>query len=107
MADEILIIGRRNIVADRQFSELLSLAILRYQNRTLDAAQVFAELVALAPPMKVEGSRGERLGRSDDELVFNDAICTNESAVMKLGDESLNKIVHQLVEKVRRDTKPD
>ena len=107
LADEIRIIGRRNIVAGRQFSELLSMAILRYQNRTLDAAQVVAELVALAQQMKVEGSRGERLGLNEDELAFYDAICTNQSAVLELGDETLKKIAHELVEIVRRDAKTD
>jgi len=107
LADEIRIIGRRNIVAGRQFSELLSMAILRYQNRTLDAAQVVAELVALAQAMKVEGSRGEKLGLNSDELAFYDAICANKSAVMELGDETLKKIAHELVEIVRRDAKTD
>jgi type I restriction enzyme R subunit len=107
LADEIRIIGRRNIVSGRQFSELLSSSILRYQNRTLDAAQVVAELVALAQQMKVEGNRGEKIGLNDDELAFYDAICTNESAVMELGDETLKKIAHELVEIVRRDAKTD
>jgi len=107
LADEIRVIGRRNIVAGRQFSELLSMAILRYQNRTLDAAQVVAELVALAQQMKVEGNRGEKFGLNDDELAFYDAICTNESAVLELGDETLKKIAHELVEIVRRDAKTD
>jgi type I restriction enzyme R subunit len=107
LADEIRIIGRRNIVSGRQFSELLSSSILRYQNRTLDAAQVVAELVALAHQMKVEGNRGEKIGLNDDELAFYDAICTNESAVLELGDETLKKIAHELVEIVRRDAKTD
>ena len=107
LADEIRIIGRRNIVSGRQFSELLSSSILRYQNRTLDAAQVVAELVALAQQMKVEGNRGEKIGLNDDELAFYDAICTNESAVLELGDETLKKIAHELVEIVRRDAKTD
>lgn len=107
LADEIRIIGRRNIVSGRQFSELLSSSILRYQNRTLDAAQVVAELVALAQQMKMEGNRGEKIGLNDDELAFYDAICTNDSAVLELGDETLKKIAHELVEIVRRDAKTD
>ncbi len=107
LAEEIRVIGRRNIVAGRQFSELLSMAILRYQNRTLDAAQVVAELVALAQQMKIEGTRGEKLGLNEDELAFYDAISTNESAVLELGDETLKKIAHELVEIVRRDAKTD
>ncbi len=107
LRDEIRVIARRNIVAGRQFSELLAQAILRYQNRTLDAAQVVAELVALAQAMKADGDRGAKLGLSSDELAFYDAICANASAVLELSDETLKKIAHELVEIVRRDAKTD
>lgn len=105
--DEIRIVGKHNIVAGRQFSEMLSQAILRYQNRTLDAAQVVSELVALAQAIKLEGDRGTRLGLRSDELAFYDAICANASAVLELGDATLKKIAHELVEIVRRDAKTD
>jgi type I restriction enzyme R subunit len=104
---EIRLIGKRNIVTGRQFSALLAHSILRYQNRTLDAAEVVAELVALAQSLKAEADRGAKLGLRADELAFYDAICTNQSAVMELGDETLKKIAHELVEIVRRDAKTD
>jgi type I restriction enzyme R subunit len=105
--DEIRSVGKRNIVTGRQFSDLLQQSILRYQNRTLDAAQVVAELVALAQALKAEADRGEALGLSADELAFYDAICTNASAVMDLGDDTLKQIAHELVDIVRRDAKVD
>lgn len=107
LSDEIGRVGKRNIVTGRQFSELLSQSILRYQNRTLDAAQVVAELVALAKALQVEGERGAELGLTSDELAFYDAICTNASAVMELSDDILKKIAHELVDIVRRDAKTD
>ena len=107
LSDEIGRVGKRNIVTGRQFSELLSQSILRYQNRTLDAAQVVAELVALAKALQAEGERGSELGLNSDELAFYDAICTNASAVMELSDETLKKIAHELVDIVRRDAKTD
>ena len=107
LSDEIGRVGKRNIVSGRQFSELLSQSILRYQNRTLDAAQVVAELVALAQALTAEGQRGQDLGLNSDELAFYDAICTNASAVMDLSDETLKKIAHELVDIVRRDAKTD
>ena len=105
--DEIKRIGKRNIVAGKQFSEMLAESLLRYQNRTLDAAQVVAELVALAQSLKAEAARGADLGLASDELAFYDAIRTNDSAVLELGDETLKKIAHKLVEIVRRDAKTD
>jgi type I restriction enzyme R subunit len=105
--DEIRRVRRRNIVTGRAFSEMLEASILRYQNRTLDAAQVVAELVALAQSLKAETDRGTQLGLSSDELAFYDAICTNDSAVLKLGDDVLKQIAHELVAIVRRDAKTD
>lgn len=107
LGDEIRQVGRRNIVAGRDFSEMLTATILRYQNRTLDAAQVVAELVELAKHLKAEGERGEKLGLTSDELAFYDAVCTNDSAVMELGDATLKQIAHDLVDIVRRDAKTD
>jgi type I restriction enzyme R subunit len=107
LADEIARIGGRNVVKGRVFSEMLATSLLRYQNRMLDAAQVVAELVDLAESLKVEAHRGADLGLNDDELAFYDAIRTNSSAVLKLGDETLKKIAHELVEAVRKDAKTD
>lgn len=107
LAKEITNISRRNIVTGRAFSEMLAQSILRYQNRTLDAAQVVAELVELANSLKEEAGRGEMLGLNPDELAFYDAIRTNDAAVLEIGDDTLKKIAHELVEVVRRDAKTD
>lgn len=107
LAGEITRVSKRNIVTGRQFSEMLSQSLLRYQNRTLDAAQVVAELVDLAQSLKAEAERGNDLGLTEDELAFYDAIRTNDSAVMELGDDTLKQIAHDLVAIVRRDAKTD
>ena len=107
LAKEITRISKRNIVTGRAFSEMLEQSLLRYQNRTLDAAQVVAELVELAQALQSEADRGVELGLNDDELAFYDAIRTNDSAVLELGDETLKKIAHELVDIVRRDAKTD
>lgn len=105
--DEIHRVGKRNVVACKQFSQMLAESVLKYQNRTLDAAQVVAELVALAKSLKEEADRGAKLGLTSDELAFYDAIRTNDSAVVELGDETLKRIAHELVEIVRRDARTD
>lgn len=107
LSDEIAWIAKRNLVAGRQFSEMLSESIVRYQNRTLDSAQVIQALADLAQQMTAEANRASSLGLSDDELAFYDAIRTNDSAVVELGDEKLKSIAHDLVEIVRRDAKTD
>ncbi len=107
LSTEIARIAKRNIVVSKQFSELLTESLLRYQNRTLDSAQVIAALADLARRMTAEANRAEQLGLTSDELAFYDAIRTNDSAVIALTDETLKAIAHELVEIVRRDAKTD
>jgi len=107
LSDEIKMVGQRNVVAGREFSEMLAGSVLRYQNQSLDAAAVVAELVALAKALRHEHERGAELGLRDDELAFYDAICQNDSAVLELGDEVLKKIARELVDSVRRNASID
>jgi type I restriction enzyme R subunit len=107
LAGEITRISKRNIVKGRAFSEMLEQSLLRYQNRTLDAAAVVAELADLAQALKAEADRGADLGLNEAELAFYDAIRANQSAVMELGDDKLKAIAHELVQIVRRDAKTD
>ena len=92
---------RKNVVQARSFSEMLELTLRRYQNRAIEAAQVIEELIGLAKEMREANARGERLGLSEDELAFYDALETNDSAVQVLGDETLRDIARELVETVR------
>ncbi|HSV56280.1 MAG TPA: type I restriction enzyme endonuclease domain-containing protein, partial [Magnetospirillaceae bacterium] len=52
-------------------------------------------------------ARGERLGLSDDELAFYDALETNDSAVKVLGDDTLRAIARELVGTVRKNVTID
>ena len=65
------------------------------------AAQVIEELIQLARELREATARGEKLGLSEDELGFYDALETNDSAVQVLGDETLREIARELVETVR------
>ena len=98
---------RMNVVQARSFAEMLEQTLRRYQNRAIEAAQVIEELIALARDMREANARGERLGLSDDELAFYDALETNDSAVQVLGDETLRGIARELVETVRNNVTID
>jgi endonuclease/exonuclease/phosphatase (EEP) superfamily protein YafD len=86
---------------------MLSEALNRYQNRTIDAAQVIAEIVEIAKAIQAQRQRGEETGLTENELAFYDALSTNESARLAMQDESLRKIAHELTEIVRTDAKTD
>jgi type I restriction enzyme R subunit len=47
---------------------MLEATIRRYQNRTIEAAQVIAELIELSKQMREGQKRGESLGLTDDEV---------------------------------------
>ena len=98
---------RKNVVQARSFAEMLEQTLRRYQNRAIEAAQVIEELIELAKEMREANARGERLGLSEDELAFYDALETNDSAVQVLGDDTLRDIARQLVETVRNNVTVD
>ena len=98
---------RKNVVQARSFAEMLEQTLRRYQNRAIEAAQVIEELIELAREMRDANERGERLGLSDDELAFYDALETNDSAVQVLEDDTLRDIARQLVETVRNNVTID
>ena len=98
---------RKNVVQARSFAEMLEHTLRRYQNRAIEAAQVIEELIELARKMREANARGERLGLSEDELAFYDALETNDSAVQVLGDETLRAIAQELVQTVRNNVTID
>ncbi|MBN4054881.1 type I restriction endonuclease subunit R [Acidimicrobium ferrooxidans] len=99
--DEIKAQGRRNVVQARKFSELLEGTLLRYQNRTIEAAQVILELIDLAKEMRDAPKRGAALGLTEDELAFYDALVDHGDVKEVMGDEILAAIAHDLVESIR------
>jgi type I restriction enzyme R subunit len=105
--DEIRSRAGRNLVQARSFAGLLEQTIHRYQNRTIDAAEVIAELIDLAKDIRDASQRGEGLGLSDDELAFYDALAQNNSAIEVMGDKQLAVISLELVKAVRANVTID
>jgi type I restriction enzyme R subunit len=104
---ELATCRRKNVVQARSFAEMLEQTIRRYQNRAIEAAQVIEELIGLAKEMREANARGEKLGLSEDELAFYDALETNDSAVKVLGDATLRTIAQELVRTVRANVTID
>jgi type I restriction enzyme R subunit len=96
-----------NVVQQKKFSELLTDVVKRYQNRSIETAQVMEELVAMAKKFREAAGRGEALGLSEDEVKFYDALANNESAVRELPDETLKRIAHELTTNLRKNISVD
>jgi len=99
--------ARKNVVQARSFAEMLEEAIRRYQNRAVETVEVIEELIRLAKEMKEADKRGEKLGLTEEELAFYDALETNDSAVRVLGDQVLKTIARELVAAVRKNVTID
>ncbi len=96
-----------NVVQNRKFSEMLTDVVKRYQNRSIETAQVMQELVDMAKKFREAINRGEELGLSDDEIKFYDALASNQAAVMELKDEILKKIAQELTKNLRENLSVD
>jgi type I restriction enzyme, R subunit len=107
LEDEIKSKFATNIVQQKKFSELLGNVITRYQNRSIETAQVMEELIAMAKKFREAAHRGDELGLSDDEVRFYDALANNESAVRELSDDTLKKIAHELTDNLRANVTVD
>jgi type I restriction enzyme R subunit len=99
--------SKQYLVQSRSFAKMLEATIREYQNRTIEAAQVIAELIELAKQMREGQKRGETLGLTDDEVAFYDALEVNDSAVKVLGEPTLKNIARELVAHVRKSVTID
>ncbi len=107
LSEEVRASSKKNLVQSRLFSQMLEETIRKYQNRSIEAAQIIQELIDLAKEMREAAKRGEKLGFTEEELAFYDALEVNDSAVKVLGDETLRTIARELVETVRQNTTID
>ncbi|MGH3397164.1 MAG: type I restriction endonuclease subunit R, partial [Streptosporangiaceae bacterium] len=102
-------VTRHNVVRQQSFSDRLVNLMVRYTSQNLSAAQVIAELVAMAREVSADANRGQefRPALTSDELAFYDAVAQNESAVTEMGTGVLADIARDLVKSLRRDITTD
>ncbi|MCD6336906.1 MAG: type I restriction endonuclease subunit R [Candidatus Marinimicrobia bacterium] len=105
--DELKSRLKKNLIQSRKLSEMLEQTIRKYQNNLLTTAQVIEELIRLAKDIKESDKRGEKLGLSDDELAFYDALANNDSAREVLGDKTLRELAVVLVDRVKANISID
>lgn len=105
--DELRTMTRTNLVKSRSFAQMLEETIRKYQNRTIEAAQVIAELLELAKKIRDEKDKGNDMGLTEEEVAFYDALANNESAVRELGDVTLKAMAKELVDMLRKNTSID
>lgn len=105
--DEIKSRAKTNLVKSRKLLEMLETALKKYQNNLLTTAEIIQELINIAKEIKEADKEGEKLGLTQDEVAFYNALEVNDSAVRVLGDETLKVIAKEIADKVKRNATID
>ena len=86
---------------------MLEASVIQYEKRSLETVEVIKALVDMAKDMNELHKRGEKLGLSDDELAFYDAISSNESARDFYENDVLKQIAKELTISIKNNIKVD
>lgn len=105
--DEIKARAKTNLVKSKKFLEMLESAIKRYQNNLLTTAEIIQELINIAKDLKEADNEAAKLGLTEDEVAFYNALEVNDSAVKVLGDDQLKEIAREITDKVRANATID
>ena len=107
LRDEVKTRFNTNVVKQRRFSELLQASLTKYANRSIEAAQVIEELIAMAKQFRDQVEKVEAMGLSAAEVAFYDALANNRSAQELMGDQVLIKMARELAAKLRNNLSID
>lgn len=105
--DELKTRSKTNLVKSKKLLEMLESSIKRYQNNLLSTAEIIQELINIAKKIKEADKEGQKLGLTNDEVAFYDALEVNDSAVNVLGDDTLKDIAREIADKVRANATID
>jgi type I restriction enzyme R subunit len=72
LRDEVQTRFKTNVVKQKRFSEMLQASLNKYANRSIEAAQVIEELIAMAKQFRDEAEKVEAMGLSIAEVAFYD-----------------------------------
>jgi type I restriction enzyme R subunit len=99
--------AKTNLVKSKKLLDMLETAIKKYQNNLLSTAEIIQELINIAKQIKEADKEGEKLGLTNDEVAFYNALEINDSAVNVLGDDTLKEIAREIADKVRANATID
>jgi type I restriction enzyme R subunit len=105
--NELKVRAKTNLVKSRKLLEMLESAIKRYQNNLLTTAEIIQELIYIAKEITKADKEGEKLGLTQDEVAFYNALEVNDSAVQVLGNDTLKQIAREIADKVRANATID
>jgi len=105
--DEIKIRQKKNLIQAKSFAEMLDKAIKAYTNKSIETAEIIEQLIELARKMREENKRSKKLGLTEDEVAFYDALVDHDGIKEVMDDSQLMIIARELVENIRKSVKID
>ena len=101
--EQVKVYKRTNLVKSEAFSELIQQTLNRYLNGMLTNEEVIQELLKLAKEMLHASEEGNKLGLTDEELAFYDALTKPEAVKDFYSDEELVALTKELTETLRKN----
>lgn len=99
--------SKRSVVKSQKFSELLKRTVNGYLNGMLTNAEVIEELMKMAREMMAEREEAERLGLSQEELAFYDALTKPQAVKDFYDNDQLVAITRELASSLRKNSTID
>lgn len=101
--EQVKVYKRTNLVKSEAFSELIQQTLNRYLNAMLTNEEVIQELLKLAKEMLHASEEGNKLGLTDEELAFYDALTKPEAVKDFYSNEDLVALTKELTETLRKN----
>jgi len=105
LQDELMTLREKNQTRYGELLKILEDVIEKYENNIINSAEVIEKLIALAKELKVKKESGKKIGLSEEELAFYDAVSISKPKDLKNGE--LKSMVRELVGMVRHDLTVD
>nr|AEY78066.1 Type I restriction-modification system, restriction subunit R [Aliivibrio fischeri] len=107
LKDEVKARLSNDVVQEKKYSDRILSTLQKYHNRSVETAQVIAELISWAKEMAVDAEMASRLNLSTDEIAFYRALVLNEESVLILGDDNLRQLAIELTRQLRKSATVD
>lgn len=107
IAEQVTIYRRTNVVKSEKFSEVMQRSLNSYLNSMLTNEEIIEELLNIARQIKTAHEEGDKLGLTEDELAFYDALTKPETVKDFYENEELIAITRELTEALRENKTVD
>ncbi|MBR0369276.1 MAG: type I restriction endonuclease subunit R [Methanobrevibacter sp.] len=101
--DQVKNYQRTNLIKSEEFSQMLKNAMDRYIKGNISNEEVIQELIKMAELIKNAHEEGDKLGLTEEELAFYNAIALPENIHDFYDDETLVLITQELTEALRKN----